>query len=266
MYHSATIDTIDTCTRYRCGSIPNLSKDKHAEKTTQTIQGHSRPGGYLAKHKTKNSNYLRQLTDARATCVLVLLPPLNVGDGTLEGTSEISVEQRAVEPVNHCDTIWLLQLGHKTIGGGGRGAVSNVVRAGGGALSIPCPVLHKLILFNTLGNLGGGICAANFSHTEDWLPSVVEVYTWLGWVSESSTNQRPLRPAVVDAGEMPVNDLRGCVFVQLVAHVNKLLHRGDVDIVHGAEVEDNSFKSRFSGVVDLYLSTARSRVVPRTVS
>jgi len=65
---------------------------------------------------------------------------------------------------------------------------------------------------------------------------------------------------------VPVDDGGRRVAVELVAHVNQLLHRGDVDVVDGAEVQDDGLECWPVGVVFRDLAVAGARVVPRPVA
>ncbi len=53
-----------------------------------------------------------------------------------------------------------------------------------------------------------------------------------------------LGPAVADACHVPVDDVGRGVPVELVADIDELLHRGDVDVVDGAEVQDDGLECR----------------------
>ena len=70
-------------------------------------------------------------------------------------------------------------------------------------------------------------------------------------------------PAVLDIGEMPVDDIRGRVAVELVADVDECLDGGYVDVVDGRAVEDDGLESGpLVGVVEETLGFAGTGVVP----
>lgn len=61
---------------------------------------------------------------------------------------------------------------------------------------------------------------------------------------------------------MPLDDLRRCVAIELVANIDEILNTGNVDVVDGGEIEDDSLQSGLV-VIDYWcLSTARTRVIP----
>lgn len=66
---------------------------------------------------------------------------------------------------------------------------------------------------------------------------------------------------------MPVNCIRSCVAVKLVAYVDEILHRGNVNVVDRGKIENNSFE-RGTSIIDLLLVLGEARwarVVPGAV-
>ncbi len=86
-----------------------------------------------------------------------------------------------------------------------------------------------------------------------------------GGVAEAGGGEGALGPAVGDAGEMPVDLVRACIAVELVADVDEVLDGGDVDVVDGGEVEDDGFEGGFGGLVGGGAVTAGTGIIPRAV-
>lgn len=108
--------------------------------------------------------------------------------------------------------------------------------------------------------------SADFRHAKNRLPALK------GWritlrsgEPEASGGKGSFSPAIVDAGEMPIYGVRGGVTVKLVADVDEVLHRCDVDIVHGREIEDDSFEGGSVGFDGDGFAAARARIVPGAV-
>jgi len=117
-----------------------------------------------------------------------------------------------------------------------------------------------------LGYVCGRTGTSEFSDGEDWLPAGVMSFAFCNsWVAEASRDKSAFSPAVVDGCEMPVDDPRSGVFIELIADVNELLDGGNVDVVDGAEIEDDGFERWEMGAVFLNLSTSWSRIIPRSV-
>jgi len=64
---------------------------------------------------------------------------------------------------------------------------------------------------------------------------------------------------------VPFDLVRGGVAVELVADIDEVLDRGDVDVVDGGEVEDDGFEGREAGCVGRGAAAAGARVVPGSV-
>jgi len=64
---------------------------------------------------------------------------------------------------------------------------------------------------------------------------------------------------------VPVDFVGGGVAVELVADVDEVLDGGNVDIVDGGEVEDDSFEGGLKGVVGGLAVAAGAGVVPGAV-
>ena len=106
------------------------------------------------------------------------------------------------------------------------------------ALEIEAAVLLEF------GGVGGGVAAAELGDGEDGFPAggAVGGGGVRGGVAEAGGGEGALSPAVIDAGEVPVDFVGGGVAVELVADVDEVLDRGDVDVVDGGEVEDDGFE------------------------
>ena len=107
--------------------------------------------------------------------------------------------------------------------------------------------------------------AADLSDAENGFPALETGVALRGWVAETGGGEGAFRPAVVDAGEMPVYFVRGGVAVELVADVNKVLDGCDVDVIDGRKVEDDSFEGGFVRFVWGDTATAWAWVVPGTI-
>lgn len=145
----------------------------------------------------------------------------------------------------------------------GPGAGFLQIAAGVAALAAPA-----LLVLGRLRRRRRAVLPAQLGHAEDGLPAVVggrAAAVLGGRVAEPGRGERPLRPPVVDAGEVPVHPFRGGVAVQLVAHVDQVLDRRDVDVVDGGEVEDDGFEGGAVRVLDQGLATAGAGVIPRAV-
>lgn len=88
----------------------------------------------------------------------------------------------------------------------------------------------------------------------------------LGWEPKASTDESALGPSIVDACKVPINCLRGSILVELVANVNELLNTGDVDVVDGAEIQDDGFQGWLARDIVFLVSRLRARVTPRSIS
>ncbi|TLS26770.1 hypothetical protein PpBr36_05415 [Pyricularia pennisetigena] len=134
-----------------------------------------------------------------------------------------------------------------------------------------------LLLLLLLRHGGRAVAASNLGDREDGLPPVLALAAGRR-VSEPPGHERALRPAVADACDVPVDGVRGRVAVQLVPHVDELLHAADVDVVDAAEVENHGLERGHVRVLacDVEVATAalrllqlplrRAGVVPRPVA
>ncbi|TLD12353.1 uncharacterized protein PgNI_02921 [Pyricularia grisea] len=134
-----------------------------------------------------------------------------------------------------------------------------------------------LLLLLLLRHRSRAVAAPNLRDRENGLPPVLALVA-RGRVSETASDERALRPPVPDAGDVPVDGVRCGVAVQLVAHVDELLHAADVDVVDAAEVEDYGLERGQVRVLArdvqvpaaalrlLQLALRRTRVVPRPVA
>ena len=112
----------------------------------------------------------------------------------------------------------------------------------------------------------GAVHSADFRDAENRLPALKSRHTVLrGGEPEASRGKGSFAPAVVDAGDMPVYGVRGGVAVKLVADIDEVLHRCDVDVVNGGEIEDDGFEGGLVGFDGDGLAAARARVVPGAV-
>ena len=84
--------------------------------------------------------------------------------------------------------------------------------------------------------------AANIGDGEDGFPALeTGVGALGGGIAESGTAEGALRPAVGDAGHVPVDLVGSGVAVELVADVDEMLDGGYVDVVDGRKVQDDGF-------------------------
>ena len=112
----------------------------------------------------------------------------------------------------------------------------------------------------------GAVLAADFRHAEDGLPAFVDRRVALrSGEPEAGRGEGSFRPAVVDAGDMPVYCVRGGVAVQLVANINQVLDRCDVHIVDGGEVQDDGLEGGFFVFDGEDFAAAWARVIPRAI-
>ncbi len=140
----------------------------------------------------------------------------------------------------------------------GRG-LGALLRIGGGEPS------EDLAILVALGCGCGGGGAADFSDAEDGFPSA-EFLGGEGGVAEPGGGEGSFGPAVIDACDVPLDCVRGGVAVELVADVDEVLDRGDVDVVDGGEVEDNCFEGGEVAAVGFFVTAAGARVVPGAVA
>ena len=120
-----------------------------------------------------------------------------------------------------------------------------------------------LLVLAILCDRGRTMLSANFRHAEHGLPTLKGLRPGLrSGEPETGGGQGPFSPAVVDAGDMPVYDVRGGVTVELVADVDEVLDGCDVDVVDGGEVKDDGPEGGFVGFDRFGSATARARVVP----
>ena len=123
-----------------------------------------------------------------------------------------------------------------------------------------------LLVDGVLGGGGGAVDAADFGDAEDGLPAFEAGGVALGGgEAEAGGGEGPFGPAVVDAGEVPVDRVRGGVAVELVADVDEVLHGCDVDVVDGGEVEDDGFEGGIVGFDGDGFAATRAGVVPGAV-
>ena len=124
-----------------------------------------------------------------------------------------------------------------------------------------------LFVFSISGHDGGAVGAADLGDAEDGLPGFVRLGVGGrgGRVAEAGGGEGALGPAVVDAGEVPVYLVRGGVSVQLVADVDEVLDDGYVDVVDGAEVEDDGFQGWLVGFGYDWSSSSWAGVVPWSI-
>ena len=105
----------------------------------------------------------------------------------------------------------------------------------------------KLLLVHLLLSGGGSALelAPDFGDGEDGFPATDLAVGHGGrGVAEAGGDEGALGPAVADAGHVPVDDVGRGVPVELIAHVDELLDRGDVDVVDRGEVEDHGLERR----------------------
>lgn len=111
------------------------------------------------------------------------------------------------------------------------------------------------------------LVAANLGDGEDGLPARHHaIVLGRGGIAEAGGNEGTLGPAVVDVREVPVDGGWRSVIVQLVAHINELLDRGDVNIVNSAEVKDDGIEGWTVAVIGLGLAATWPWIVPWSVT
>jgi hypothetical protein len=81
-----------------------------------------------------------------------------------------------------------------------------------------------------LRGFGGRVIASNVCNREDWSPNVWRI-GWESLVSKSSGDESALSPAVVDGRKVPFDNIGCGPLVELVANVNEVLDRSDVNVV-----------------------------------
>ena len=211
---------------------------------------------------------------------------LHISNSTLQRARQIDVEQRLVEPMDgrHPSrgalppttiSLAVLQLLPDIAAARRAGAVMAVrdrvdliaAAADTAASRLLRPLAYQLLLVRVvLRGRRGAVHPADFRHAEDGLPALKGRRVSLrGGESEAGGGEGSFGPAVIDAGEMPVYGVRGRVTVKLVADVDQMLHRCDVDVVDGGEVEDDGFESGSVGYDRDGFAAARARVIPWAV-
>ena len=154
-------------------------------------------------------------------------------------------------------------------GAGGVVAVRDHVHLVGAAAETGGPLAAELLfVLVLLGGGGGAVLAAHVGHAEDGLPALqarLRHVAFGGRVAEAGGGEGAFGPAVVDAGEVPVDGVGGGVAVELVADVDEVLDGGDVDVIDGGEVEDDGFQGGFVGLDGGRLSATGPRIVPGAV-
>ena len=112
----------------------------------------------------------------------------------------------------------------------------------------------------------GAVLAADLRDAKDGLPSLEAGHVASrGWETEAGGREGSFGPAVVDAGKVPIYGVRGGVAVKLVADVDEILDRGDVDVVDGGKVEDDGFEGGFVGFDGNGFAAARAGIVPGAI-
>lgn len=124
----------------------------------------------------------------------------------------------------------------------------------------------QLVLLDGVSQFGGRVIPTNLGHTKNRFPATILAAIMFRWEPEPSADESALGPSVVDAGKVPINGLRGSVLVELVANINELLNTGDVDVVDGAEVQDDGFQGWLARDIVFFMPKLRSGVTPRSVS
>lgn len=172
---------------------------------------------------------------------------LDIGNGALECAGQVDMEQRFVQPVYHSHFGGALGVRLATnqllvkIGVGGVNTLVRDIFAFQGRLAKPrllsvarLLAAQFLFILTALGHFGCAGAATDFSNAEDWLPPFKAGFAVRRRrVSKTSRGQSTFGPPIVDAGEMPVNTAGSRVLVELVANIDEMLHRCNIDIVHG---------------------------------
>jgi len=93
-----------------------------------------------------------------------------------------------------------------------------------------------------IGGRAGG--ATDFGDAEDGLPALeLADFVLVRRETETCGSEGALSPAIVDVGKVPVDGLGGGVAIELVAHVDKVLDGGDINVVDCSKIEDDGFES-----------------------
>ena len=237
-------------------------KEKEEERKSPTTSCHSNAKGTNSLHHAS------------------LAFGLGIDNGTLQRARQVGMEQWPAEVVDgrhpgrgSLVRFAVLQLLAQIAAARGAGdvmAVRNHVE-----LVAPDAVLSSFfralaselqLVFVSLRGGRGAVLAADFRHAEDGLPALIDRRVALrSGESEAGRGQGSFRPAVVDAGDMPVYRVRGSVAVQLVADVDEVLDRCDVHVVDGGEVKDDGFERGSVGFDGENFTAAWARVIPGTI-
>ena len=161
---------------------------------------------------------------------------LHVGNSALQRTRQIDVEQGSVKTVYHSDLLCSgaravislaaadLLLHIQVLAAVAAVLVDFVFQHHGLATALGLDVrsagrrsLVEVGLDFGCGCGAGG--TADLGNGEDWFPSVI-FFCGERWVSKTSRCERTLGPAVVDACDVPLNNFRCGIAVELIAHIN----------------------------------------------
>lgn len=121
-----------------------------------------------------------------------------------------------------------------------------------------------LLVESVLGVCGCTVRTTHVCDAEDRLPTLEDT-TFGSRISKTSRRESSSRPSVVDVCKVPLHLLGSSVAIKLVANINEVLDRGDIDIVDRREIEDDSLEGGEIAVVYSLLSAARTRIVPWSV-
>lgn len=107
--------------------------------------------------------------------------------------------------------------------------------------ALPLELLFDIARLRSCGSRGG---APDFGNAEDGLPPREREFAFGIREAESSGGEGALRPAVVDARQMPFHTFGGGVGVELVSDVDEVLHGGGINIIDGRKVDNDSLEGR----------------------
>lgn len=154
---------------------------------------------------------------------------MNVGNGALQGTRQIDVEEGSVEAVHNN----LLLAGLRAIC---LAVVDSLVDVTGSlaaltsdlsalrASDLEITVLLVLGVVHGILSIGSSTrSTAKLSDTENGLPAL-ELLGVFGGVTETSRCKSSSSPAVVDVSKMPLNLLRRTVAIKLVTDIDEMLY------------------------------------------
>lgn len=101
------------------------------------------------------------------------------------------------------------------------------------------PVLKLPVTEVGAGRVAADFIAKSLGDAVHGFPLAGLVDEVFGGIAESRCCQGTFGPTAIDVGNVPLDEFRGCVTIELVADVDESLYGSDVHVVDGGEVEDN---------------------------